>query len=229
MIDPRPISEFKFNQEEYDQYQAGEEIWRDIEGREGLYQISTYGNIKRLAKQIIRSNGAIQTFNERLLAKAHDKDGYIQLSLSHMGVSLKAKAHRVSAAAFIGDIPDDMEVNHINGIKDDNNLVNLEICTKSQNMLHAYRVLGKLNYGAVVDNNKPVSAYYIKPRKSQKCKPEFGAKFKTFNSIHEAAKFIGKCPGGIIDSIKGTIQHTSGGYLWKYECDLLSLQQSKND
>ena len=67
------------------------EIWKDIKDYEGLYQVSDLGRIKRLPKQILRSNGIKQTFKERQLALSHDKYGYIQISLSHEGLIVKKK------------------------------------------------------------------------------------------------------------------------------------------
>ncbi len=53
-----------------------EEIWKDVEGYEGLYQISNLGNVKSLERTIVKSYGTIQVRHERIMAKRESADGY---------------------------------------------------------------------------------------------------------------------------------------------------------
>jgi len=78
---------------------------------------------------------------KRFLTNKPNKKGYISISFS-FGTKL---AHRLVAEAFLGKCPPDKEVNHINGIKSDNRISNLEYVTKSENAKHACRLLLKRN------------------------------------------------------------------------------------
>lgn len=193
-----------------------EEIWKDVVGWEGFYMVSNLGNFKRLPKKIIRSNGFVQTFKERKLKPSLDKDGYVQYSLAHIGYVIKIKGHREVVKAFIGDIPKQLQINHKNGIKNDNRVSNLEIVTQSENVIHSYKVLNRKLKGAVVDNNREVIAFSICKRKSQKCPPIINKPYKEFRSITEASVYINKSTSGISGCLVGK-QKTAGGFIWKYK------------
>lgn len=100
------------------------EIWKDIIGYEGLYQISNQGNVKS------SHSGAI--------VKQQVMGGYKYVSL-HKEKKLRThRVHRLVAQAFIPNPESKPQINHINGIKTDNRADNLEWCTQSENMKHAY-------------------------------------------------------------------------------------------
>jgi hypothetical protein len=104
-----------------------QELFRDIKGYEGLYQISNLGNVKSF-KPV--SNG-------RILRPVYRK-GYATITLRKNGVSKVCSIHRLLAEAFI-DNPDNKPcVNHIDGNKANNDLSNLEWCTHLENMRHAF-------------------------------------------------------------------------------------------
>lgn len=114
-----------------------DEVWKDIEGYEGLYQVSTCGNVKSLPK--IRRNGTgtyIQ--KERLLKPSNTSTGYKKVELCKDGKRKGFKVHRLVAIAFIPNPDNKPEVNHIDGNKINNNIDNLEWVTSSENSIHAY-------------------------------------------------------------------------------------------
>jgi len=75
------------------------------------------------------------------MLKPHsDKDGYAIVVINYKGHK-DVKVHRLVAKAFIKDGPVGEQVNHKNGIKDDNNVGNLEWCTARENILHKFRIL----------------------------------------------------------------------------------------
>ncbi len=102
-----------------------------------LYEVSDQGRIRRIKTP----HGDPML---RLLKPSVNVHGYCIVALSGHGVLLQSqKIHRLVAAAFLGPIPTGKVVNHLNGIKTDNHLTNLEVVTPSQNMFHSARVLGK--------------------------------------------------------------------------------------
>ena len=114
------------------------EIWKDIKGFEGRYQVS---NLGRVCSFIANHNGKNdEVLCYHLLKFAYDKGGYQKVSLTDSG---KKKhyylVHRLVASAFLGD-PEGMQINHKDGIKTHNYVENLEICDQSYNTIHAYRL-----------------------------------------------------------------------------------------
>lgn len=121
------------------------EIWKDIPGYEGLYQASNLGNIKSLKRKIIRKSANSETFHkypvkEKIFDFGVDKDGYSTLTLFDCHHKrYKWRAHRLIAITFIQNKTDKPYVNHINGIKTDNRVENLEWCTAKENIQHAWK------------------------------------------------------------------------------------------
>jgi len=118
-----------------------EEFWKDIKGYEGFYQLSNFGNIKSVNRCIIRSNGRKQTFKGIKLSPSMSKIGYYVIALQKKGYIKRHYIHRLLAQTFIQNIDNKPYINHINGIKSDNRLENLEWCTHFENMLHS-RLIG---------------------------------------------------------------------------------------
>jgi hypothetical protein len=108
-----------------------EEIWKDVKGFEGLYQVSNIGNVKRFIGKIIPK--------ERLIGRIVDRDGYSRRTLCKNGLSKQMTEHRIVAIAFIKNPKNKETINHINGIKSDNRVENLEWNTHKENQEHAVR------------------------------------------------------------------------------------------
>ena len=115
-----------------------DEVWKDIEGYEGLYQVSTCGNIKSLAKPRKNGNGRCYIQKEKLLKQSFTSTGYKKVELYKDGKRKSFKVHRLVAIAFISNPDNKPEVNHIDGNKINNNIDNLEWVTSSENTIHAY-------------------------------------------------------------------------------------------
>ena len=112
------------------------EIWKDIDEAIGIYQISNFGRVKSLKRTCMTYQGP-RTVPEKILNINYDKDGYIQVGLKVNGKQLSRRVHRLIAIAFIPNPKNKTTVNHINGIKTDNRIENLEWATFGENNMHA--------------------------------------------------------------------------------------------
>ena len=117
-----------------------EEIWKDIPGYEGLYQVSNFGRVKSLRRPY-GNNGGIQWTKERILSPGKDKDGYLQVNLHCNGKQHQRKVHRLVAQAFLPNMDNLPMVNHKDEDKTNNNVDNLEWCDQKYN----------INYGGCID------------------------------------------------------------------------------
>ena len=110
-----------------------QEIWKDIEGYEGKYQVSNCGNVRSL---MYHNTKGIKRIS--LLKPATDNRGYFRCALSKNNILKTYKVHRLVAQAFIPNPNNYPQINHLDGNKKNNNAENLEWCTNSVNQIHAY-------------------------------------------------------------------------------------------
>lgn len=115
------------------------ENWKWIEKYEGFYEISDQGNI-RSVDRVVKCGKGTRLWKGILRKLAYDKDGYFITALCKKSKREMVKVHRLVAQAFIPNIDKKPVVNHINGIKNDNRVENLEWCTSSENTNHAMRI-----------------------------------------------------------------------------------------
>jgi NUMOD4 motif/HNH endonuclease len=123
------------------------EYWQDIKGYEGYYQVSNYGNVKSLDRVITehpsvkneQQTGKTQTLKGQILKPHTNSSGYYQINLNRKSIRTTFAIHQLVAQAFLDNHLSKPLVNHINGIKTDNNVNNLEWATYSENLEHAYK------------------------------------------------------------------------------------------
>lgn len=172
--------------------------WRDIKDFEGLYQISTSGEVKSV-ERIKQNNLGFQKVNERIRKLSKDKDGYLQVCLSKEGRHYLKKIHRLVAEAFLPN-PDNLPViNHKNENKEYNRVENLEWCTVKYNT----------NYGngitkMAITQGRPVLQLYN------------GYVIEEFYSTQKASKETGVPQANIYKVCVGE-RRTAGGYEWRFK------------
>lgn len=171
------------------------ENWRiiEIKGFEDVYQVSDLGRVRR-----IRDNKVMA------LKKTHT--GYLHIGLRKGGKRKWCPVHRLVAIMFLDNLEKKPQVNHKNGCKDDNRVYNLEWCTQSENIKHAYAN----NLWCPV-NRKAI--YNVQERKSyassfQAAQWLNNTKFGNKRIIKNLARDIRTCASGD--------QKTAHGYIWKF-------------
>ena len=146
------------------------ETWKDIQGYEGLYQVSDLGRIRSLDRVVNAKNGSKQTKKSRILVQEITIHGYCRVRIFNCDGKAKHYAvHRLVLSAFNG--ASDLPVNHINEIKTDNRLVNLEYCTAKENCNHGTRNerISKAREGhAVSDETREKISNTLKKRNRNK-------------------------------------------------------------
>lgn len=145
------------------------EAWKSVTGYDGFYEVSNFGSVRSLTS----SNGRKRFNRVKILKPAILKDGYLRVTLCVDSKKKQVPVHRLVLSAFSKDNPS-LQVNHINGVKNDNRLCNLEWCTQSENQKHAYRI----GLQVPVDNGLKKHVSMIKD----------GVTMKTFESIRDMCR-----------------------------------------
>ncbi len=164
------------------------EIWRAVEGYEGLYEVSNLGNVRNIKKG-------------KIMSQWKCKCGYWFVGLNRNGKQKFYKVHRLVAEAFIPNPNNKPQVDHINGDKNENYEWNLRWATASENVRNpnTYDKLVK----RIFETRTPVRAI------------RNGKVIYFFSSITEAAKRVNGLPGNICNALKGK-QKSSYGLQWEY-------------
>lgn len=179
------------------------EIWKSIEGYEGLYEVSNLGKVKSVERYVPRGNHQIYV-KERILKPELDKDGYLLVNLSKNGVQRMQKIHRLVAIAFIPNVNNLPIINHLNEIKFDNRVENLEWCDNLHNV----------RYGTGIERNKQIQTF-AHGKKVLK-KDLLGNVLESYPSTREAARENNTTATQIRRVCQGK-QRTCIGYTWEYE------------
>lgn len=176
-----------------------EEVWKDIQNYEGLYQVSNLGSVK-----------SFYYGKEKILRPGKTHYGYLEVNLRMNNTSSMKKVHRLVCEAFLSNPENKTQVNHINGIKTDNRLDNLEWCTNSENQKHSFSILGRksVNYGKFGSDNsksKVIIRYTIN-----------NEYIDEFNGCYDAERKTGINKSNINQCCLYK-RNSAGGFIWRYK------------
>ena len=116
-----------------------EEIWRPIEGYEGLYEVSSYGRVRSLDRYIKNGHSSYRLHKGKVISLLKGEYGYIQVNLYYNGKNYKKYVHRLVAQAFIPNPNNLPQVNHLDEDKTNNRVENLEWCDAKYNINYGSR------------------------------------------------------------------------------------------
>ena len=118
-----------------------QEIWKDISGYEGIYQVSNLGNIRSCERKVYFKKGnpltSYMTVPEKIISKHISNTGYYRVGLRKDGKRKFLSVHRIVTSAFIDNPENKPHVNHIDGNRLNNHSDNLEWVTCQENIIHA--------------------------------------------------------------------------------------------
>ena len=113
------------------------EVWKNVIGYEGLYQVSNLGNVKSLDREVAPNNRVPSWRKGKMCKQSKSNLGYMTVGFTVNNVKVNKYVHRLVAEVFVDNINDYPQVNHIDCNKTNNKTNNLEWCTNSQNHIHA--------------------------------------------------------------------------------------------
>lgn len=176
------------------------EIWKDIVGYEGLYQISNLGRVKSLKRYVPHFKGGLKVVPERMKTIFYQKDGRPRVELSKGNLNRKFFVYRLVAQAFIPNPNNYPCINHKDENPANNSIENLEWCTYKYNANYGTR-----GYWISITKYKPVGMFH----------PTLNVLMRVFDSGKEAAEFLRvsrSCMTAAIDDDNRKIK----GYKFKF-------------
>lgn len=188
------------------------EIWKDITGYEGLYQVSNYGNVRALDRYVKNKlEDRCRLLKGKPMALNDNGKGYKFVGLSKNNKRKNYYVHKLVANAFIDNPNNYTEINHKDYNKSNNNSSNLEWCSRSFNVKDTYtkgvRIAPKSMLGRR-GKEHPLS----KKAKQYDLNGNFIKEYESAKLGSEATNIcymsIKKCRAGK--------QKTAGGYIWTY-------------
>ncbi|CYW53522.1 TPA: HNH endonuclease [Streptococcus suis] len=179
------------------------ENWKDIVGYEGYYQVSDFGRVRSLDREITKKDGRTMVVRGRVMEGTIKDNGYIQISLWKENKGQSFYLHRLVILAFSDSEPLET-VNHIDGNKRNNNFRNLEWASYRDNNVHAIKNgLNSTKHRRNKRGSIPVLQFDLNANL-----------VKQYPSMRQAHRETGIDCTAIGHSIKKGWK--AGGYIWKY-------------
>lgn len=193
------------------------EIWKDIQGYEGLYQVSNLGRVKSLGRFIDRLVTGNYWQEERILKPNKTKHGYLMVALRKNNKPNYFKVHRLVAITFIPNPENKPQIDHINAIKTDNTVNNLRWVTAKENVnnpLNMVHLIGK-NHPMFGKKHSEETKNKMRGKNNPRAHKVRNLETKEiFDTVTEAEKKYNLSCGCIAYAIKHNGR--SAGYHWEY-------------
>lgn len=186
-----------------------EEVWKDVEGFKGYYQVSNLGNVRSLTRKVNTFNG-MRTTKGKVLKPLKTKNNYLRIDLRKNRKHKYILLHRLVALTFIPNPHNYPVINHIDGNKFNNNINNLEWCTQSHNIKEAFRLgtakVYKHHYidGTLPCTKIPVNQYSLN-----------NVFLAHYSSIKEASLSTNTSQKGISFCCRNKQKHANH-FIWRY-------------
>lgn len=178
------------------------EVWKPIEGYEGIYEVSSLGRVRSLERTLIDNKGRRHPVPSRILKPKNDR-GYCKVFLCDLNKRKECFVHRLVAQAFLPNPNNYPVINHKDENPHNNHVDNIEWCTISYNT----------RYGTGMARHIEHTVFRVKAVEQLDLQ---GNHIAFFESISEAARAT-NCHKAVISKVcKGQAQ-TSGGYKWRFK------------
>lgn len=177
-----------------------EEIFKEIPGYDGLYEVSNKGNVRTIKRQ---------GTDDRILAGSIDRTGYKRVALCKKGITKSYAVHRLVCLTFLPNPNGKRTVNHIDGNKLNNILSNLEWMTHSENHKHAYDFLSRKSHM----NGKSGKDHHNSKSVIRVCK--LTKEVMVFDSLRLATASVGGNEGHVSACCTGK-RKSHKGYTWSF-------------
>lgn len=187
------------------------EIWKDINGYYGFYQVSNIGNVRSLNRVVPREGKGSLRLKGHLKLSTVNNRGYYSTTLCKNGIYRHFAIHCLVARAFIENLENKEYVNHKDGNKLNNCVSNLEWNTMSENNKHAY--------DTGLKKGSALGLYGINnPSSKSICMVDINTNeiIREYPAIHDAARKLNLSATGICAAIKGR-SNSCGGFKWIYK------------
>jgi hypothetical protein len=160
------------------------EQWKDINGYEGLYQVSSEGRVKSLKRIVVTRDKVKRTLCEKVLKLGLCGGGYLIAGLSKNNKRRTLRVHRLVMESFRPTEDSSLQVNHIDGNKLNNMVENLEWCTASENIKHSYKNgMSSCFYGEKSNLSKLTNKDVNRIRMAGRCGMQTKEIAKIFNTV----------------------------------------------
>ena len=193
------------------------EEWRPVVGYEGLYEVSNMGRVRSLDRLVRHPYGKALK-KGKIIKPTLKNSGYYNSELRIDGRVKYPLVHRIVYEAFVGPIPEGMQINHINEDKTDNRLENLNLMSPKENISWGTCIARRAKKLSIVKKGK--NTHGDNPNATQILQfDKDGNLIKEWDSIKSAADHYGICVQSVWRYLKGKV-NPSGGYIWKYKRDV---------
>ena len=186
------------------------EVWKDVKGYEGIYEVSNFGNLKSFYAKVGCNGEYTRSIKGSLLRKRYCPNGYIQYVLCRDGNKKYVYAHRLVAQAFIENNKEELnQINHKDENKHNNHVDNLEWCTQYYNNTYGTKIerqVKSINYEEVGRKQSIPVNQYLKD----------GTFIKKWSSITQVKRELNISRGDISCCCRNIKLKTAGGFKWEY-------------